>query len=198
LDNVGDLAACDQPADCDAELSSISAALQPAPFGGCWHCRPRLTGDWCCLREDLRDSGYTFDFSATTYYQGIASGGLTERFRFGGRNDYLVNVDGQKAGLWEGLFVNLHGETVHGESVSLFTGAVVPVNIGRAHPVFTGTQTALTNVEFTQALSENFVVYGGKTNTIDKVQQSFMRGRGLDAGTSHPRSKARRDVWQRH
>src|SRR6202011_2636998 len=59
---------------------------------------------------------------------------------------------------------------------------VVPVNIGRAHPVFSGTETALTAVRFTQALSENFIVYGGKINTIDNVQQPFMPGRGLDAG----------------
>ena len=141
-----------------------------------------MTGDWCGLREQLRDHGFTFDISTTTYYQGVASGGLQETFRFGGRNDYLLNVDGQKAGLWQGLFINLHGETVYGDSVNLATGAVVPVNIGRAHPVFFGTETALTAVKFTQALSENFVLFGGKINTIDNVQQPFMPGRGLDAG----------------
>ena len=58
----------------------------------------------------------------------------------------------------------------------------MPVNIGRAHPVFFGTAAALTAVKFTQALSENFVLYAGKINTIDNVQQPFMPGRGLDAG----------------
>ena len=176
------LAARDKSPDGEVGVSPISTAPQPPPFGGPCSCRPKLTGDWCCLREDLRDSGYTFDISTTEYYQGTASGGLKDTFRFGGRNDYLINVDGQKAGLWQGLFINLHGETVYGDSVNLFTGAVVPVNIGRAHPVFTGSATALTNVRFTQALSENFVVYAGKINTIDNVQQPFMRGRGLDAG----------------
>ena len=91
-------------------------------------------------------------------------------------------MDGQKAGLWPGFFVTLHGETVYGDSVNLATGAIVPVNIGRAHPVFSGDETALTAVKFTQALSENFVVYAGKINTIDNVQQPFMPGRGKDAG----------------
>jgi porin len=144
--------------------------------------RPKLTGDWLGLREQLRDNGFTFDISSTSYYQGVASGGLEDTFRYGGRKDYLVNVDGQKAGLWQGLFVNLHGETVYGESVNTATGAVVPVNIGRAHPVFFGYDTALTAVKFTQALSENFLVFAGKINTIDNVQQPFMPGRGLDAG----------------
>lgn len=84
--------------------------------------------------------------------------------------------------MWKGLFINLHGETVYGHSVNLATGAVVPVNIGRAHPVFFGSKTALTALKFTQALSENFIAYAGKINTIDNVQQPFMPGRGLDAG----------------
>jgi porin len=141
-----------------------------------------LTGDWGGLREHLRDHGVTFDISATTYYQGIASGGLQETFRFGGRNDYLVNVDGQKAGLWKGFGINLHGETVYGDSVNLLTGAVVPVNIGRSLPVVRGDVTALTGVKFTQALSENLVLYVGKINTVDNIQQPFMNYRGLDAG----------------
>jgi porin len=182
LDVVGDPAAGDMPAAGEAGVSSSSTASQPAPFGGPWNSRPKLTGDWGGLREELRDHGFTFDISATTYYQGTASGGLRDTFQFGGRNDYLINVDGQKAGLWQGLYINLHGETVYGDSVNLFTGAIVPVNIGRAHPVFFGDETALTAVKFTQVLSENLTLYGGRINTIDNVQQPFMPGRGLDAG----------------
>ena len=117
-----------------AEASSTSTAPQPPPFGGPWDTRPKLTGDWYGLREDLREHGFTFDISATMYYQGIVSGGLNESFEFGGRNDYIMNVDGQKAGLWPGLFINLHGETVYGDSPNLDTGAIVPVSIGRSLP----------------------------------------------------------------
>jgi porin len=182
LDKGGNPAAGDKPAQGEAEASSNSTVSQLAVFGGPWDSRPKLTGDWGGLRERLRDHGFTFDISATAYYQGVANGGLQDTFRFGGRNDYLINVDGGKAGLWRGLFITLHGETVYGNSVNLQTGAVVPVNIGRAHPVFFGTETALTGVKFTQALSENFVLYAGKINTIDNIQQPFMPGRGLDAG----------------
>jgi porin len=181
-DAAGNPTAGDQPPDGEPGVPPTSTAIQPAPFGGPWISRPKLTGDWWGLREQLRDDGLTFDISATTYYQGIARGGLEETFRFGGRNDYLVNVDGQKAGLWQGFGIYLHGETVYGESVNLPTGAVVPVNIGRAHPVFFGSETALTAVKFTQALSESFILFAGKINTIDNVQQPFMPGRGLDAG----------------
>lgn len=163
-------------------MSSTRGAAQPAPFGGPWNTRPKLTGDWCGLREQLRDCGITIDISSTTYYQGTASGGLQDTFRFGGRNDYLLNVDGEKAGLWKGFGINLHGETVYGDSVNLSTGAVVPVNIGRSLPVVEGNVTALTGVKLTQALSENLLLFVGKINTVDNVQQPFMPGRGLDAG----------------
>lgn len=179
---VGEMAGGDMPADGEASVSSSSTASEPAPFDGPLNSRSKLTGDWGGLRDQLRDHGFSFDISSTTYYQGIASGGLEETFQFGARNDYLLNVDGQKAGLWKGFGVNLHGETVYGDSVNLFTGAVVPVNIGRAHPVFFGDETALTAVKFTQVLSENLTVYGGRINTIDNIQQPFMPGRGLDAG----------------
>jgi porin len=182
LEIAGNAAAGDQAACGEAGDSSSSTASQPPPFGGPWNSRPKLTGDWWALREQLRDNGLTFDLSATTYYQGTASGGLQDTFRFGGRNDYLLNVDGQKAGLWQGLGLSVHGETVYGDSVNLATGAVVPVNIGRSLPVVDGTVTALTAFKFTQALSEKLVLYAGKINTVDNLQQPFMPGRGLDAG----------------
>src|ERR1043165_4103874 len=91
---------------------------QPPPFGGPWDSRLKLTGDWGGVREDLRDHGFTFDISSTTFYQGIASGGLERGSEFGGRNDYWLNVDGQKAGLWPGFFVTLRGEPVSGASVN--------------------------------------------------------------------------------
>src|SRR5216110_1192977 len=119
---------------CVAGLNAYSSGdPQLSPFDGPWDSRPKLTGDWFGAREQLRNHGFTFDISSTTYYQGTTSGGLKEGFEFGGRNDYWLNVDGQKAGLWPGLFITLHGETVYGESPNHNTGAVVPVNIGRAH-----------------------------------------------------------------
>ena len=165
-----------------AGTSSTSTAPQPPPFGGPWNSRPKLTGDWWGLREQSPRQRLHLRHQRDHVLPGDCQWRAAGQFRFGGRDDYLVNVDGQKAGLWQGLGINLHGETVYGDSVNLVTGAIVPVNIGRAHPVFFGTETALTAVKFTQALSENFVLYAGKINTIDNIQQPFMPGRGLDAG----------------
>ena len=165
-----------------AEKPTSSADAPPGFYDGPCASRPKLTGSWFGVRDDLRDHGVVLDLSTTLYYQGITRGGLDEEFQFGGRNDYMVSLDGQKAGLWPGIFVNLHGETVYGDSVNHDTGALVPVNIGRAHPDPLEEKTALTALKFTQALSEDFVVYAGKINTIDNVQQPFMPGRGYTVG----------------
>jgi hypothetical protein len=52
-DSVGDPTAGEMPADGEAGGSSTSTAPQPSPFGGPWNSRPKLTGDWCGLREQL-------------------------------------------------------------------------------------------------------------------------------------------------
>jgi porin len=181
-DNLGIPSAGDKPAGGEAAACPVATPPPPPPFGGPCETRPKLTGDWGGLREQHRADGFTFDISATGYYQGITSGGVERGFLFGGRNDYLLNVDGQKAGLWQGLSINVHGETVYGDSVNLRTGAIVPVNIGRSLPVVDRDVTALTALKVTQALSDNLLVYAGKINTVDNLQQPFMPGRGLDAG----------------
>ena len=131
----------------------------------------KLTGDWFGGRTSLAESGITVDLRSTQYYQGVASGGLRQDFEYGGRNDYFLNVDGEKAGLWKGSFITLHGETRYGNSVNPLTGAFSPANLALSLPARNGTVTGLTGVKFTQFLSETSLVYGGKINTFDGFLQ---------------------------
>ena len=62
--------------------------------------RSTLTGDWGGYRSELQDDGVKVNLSTTQYYQGVASGGVDQGFRYGGRNDYFLNFDGEKVGLW--------------------------------------------------------------------------------------------------
>ncbi len=144
---------------------------QSSLFGGPWYERPKLTGDWFGTRSAHAGNGITLDVSNTQYHQGVTSGGLEQAFRYGGRNDYFLNVDGEKAGLSKGLFITLHGETRYGESANSLTGALMPVNLMLAVPQPNGSITALTGVKFTQFLSEQSVVYAGKINTLDDFKQ---------------------------
>ena len=148
----------------------------PPPYGGPLLERSTLTGDWLGTRDAIRDRGFTWDISSTNFYQGVTTGGRNEAFRYGGRNDYKLHIDGQKAGLWEGLFVDLHAETLYGRSANSLTGALLPISLAQAVPVPNGNVTALTGVKVTQALSENLITYFGKINTLDLFNQPFTGG----------------------
>jgi len=144
---------------------------QDSLFGGPLLQRSKFTGDWRGWRTCLQDHGITFDVSTTQYYQGVTSGGLEQSFQYGGRNDYFLNLEGEKLGLWQGASVTLHGETRYGESVNSLAGTLLAPNLLLALPQPNGSVTALTGVTFTQYLSEELLIYGGKLNTQDDFEQ---------------------------
>ena len=148
-------------------------------YGGPWDTRSRMTGDWLGLRDGLAENGFTFDGYGTQFWQAVTSGGQNHDGRYGAKLDYLFNVDGGKAGLPQGFFINLHGETRLGESVNDIDGLIAPSNIAMNFPESEGNLTALTGVKFTQALSETLVVYAGKLNTLDEYPLKFSQGLGL-------------------
>jgi porin len=156
------------PAIAEPEAQALP---QPSPLAGPLLERPKLTGDWFGTRSELAGHGITLDVSNTQFYQGVTSGGLEQEFRYGGRNDYFVNADCEKLGLWKGSFLTMHGETRYGQSANSLTGALMPVNLMLAVPQPNGSITALTGVKFTQFLSENSLVYAGKINTLDDFKQ---------------------------
>jgi len=144
---------------------------QPSLFGGPLCERTKLTGDCFCLRPALASHGITLDVSSTQFYQGVTRGGLEQSFAYGGRNDYFLNMDGEKLRLWKGFFVTLHGESRYGESVDFLTGALMPANMMLMVPQPGEAVSALSGAKFTQFLSENTLVYAGKINTFDDFRQ---------------------------
>jgi len=191
LPTNGDPAATAPPAPLDG-AAPADPALQPcdvaaqapaacaSPFDGPLCERPLLLGSICGVRDQLGAKGITINADTYQMYQGVASGGINDVFRYTGRNDYFINVDGEKAGLWKGLFITLHGETRYGDSVNFDTGAILPVNTAALFPKATGSETALTGVKFTQALSENFVTFAGKLNMLDEFKMPFTGANDLD------------------
>lgn len=152
-----------------------------SPYAGSLWERSVLLGDLGGLRDEWASNGVTFKLNTTQFYQGVTSGGINQEFRYSGRNDYFVNVDGEKAGLWKGAFFTLHGETRYGETINNDTGALMPANIGTLLPLPNGSVTSLTGVKMMQFLSEEFLVFGGKINTFDELNQPYSGGRGIDA-----------------
>ena len=133
-----------RPAGLPSQRSCPAAV--PSPFDGD-SARDRSCWAICAARDQLAAHGITVNVDTYQFYQGVASGGIHDVGEYAGRNDYFINVDGEKAGLWKGFFITLHGETRYGDTVNPDTGAIMPVNTAELFPKATGTATALTGCE---------------------------------------------------
>ena len=81
----------------------------PATWGGDFWSRPRLTGSWGGLRDELGKKGVVLDIDLLQTLQGVASGGRNEVATLWGLAEYTLNVDTQKLGLWPGGFLRVSG-----------------------------------------------------------------------------------------
>ena len=118
------------------------------------------------------------DLDLVHFYLGIASGGLDQRFPYGGHGDYVTTFDFTKLGVQEGLFLKLRAEHRFGENVNSDTGAFLPFAVPPHFPVLDIDDLLLTNVLFTQFLSEQFGVFFGKLDTLDGDPNALAHGRG--------------------
>jgi len=152
----------------------------PPPWRGDFWTRSQLTGDWAGSRDALAANGVTFFGDITQYYQGVTSGGLEQQFRYGGRGDYLIDMDSRKMGLWEGGHFDLRAETRLGQDCNEIDGALAPSNFAMALPLLNQDVTALTGVQYTQDFSEYLSVFCGKLNLLDGTPTSYARGARLN------------------
>jgi porin len=139
-----------------------------------------FTGNWSGARDDLFDYGIDLRTNFSQFYQGTTSGGLRQGFPYGLKFDYFGTIEAEKLIGWEGLFVNLHGESRFGQSVNRYTGSLIPANFALEFPKPTGSASALTNLQVEQFLGPDFVVTFGKLNAADGVNiHPFLGGNGI-------------------
>jgi porin len=119
-------------------VAATIAPAQPVPipetWGGDFWSRPRLTGSWGGLRDEMGKKGIVFDADLLMIPQGVISGGKDEVAEFWGLSEYTLNVDTGKAGLWPGGFLRVYAMTGFGESVNGNAGAIAPVNYAAVVP----------------------------------------------------------------
>lgn len=145
-------------------------------------CGENCSGEDCLcksIRKSLADSGITFSNNLTQYYFGTVSGGLEETARYGGHGDYVANMDLGKLGVHEGLFLKLRAEHRFGQTIGESAGVILPPTLAADLPVADSEGLYLTNVLFTQFLSERFAVYAGKLDTLDGDANAYASGRGI-------------------
>src|SRR5213595_2307518 len=150
-----------------AAPTSIGALPCPPTWGGDLLSRPRLTGDWGGLRDDLGKQGIVFDVDLLLTPQVNMSGGRSIGGNLWGNVDYTLNLDTQKLGLWPGGFFKISADTGFGSNAYSDAGAIGPVNTAALIPGISDRTTALMNLTFTQFLSPQFGMFAGKINTLD-------------------------------
>src|SRR5262249_12005308 len=145
----------------------------PPTWGGDFWDRPRLTGSWWGLRDELGKKGVVFDADILLSPQGVMSGGKDTGWDFWGNADYTLNIDTGKLGLWPGGFLKVYGNSSFGDSVQPRTGALVPVNTWLLLPKPNEPTSALLNPTFTQFLGTKSGLFAGKVFTYDGFKGEF-------------------------
>jgi porin len=145
----------------------------PATWGGDILSRPRLTGDWGGLRDELAQKGIVLDVDLLLTPQIVMGGGRNTGGDFWGNLDYTINVDTQKLGLWPGGFFKFSADAGFGSNAFQDAGTIVPVNTAALIPAPDDRTTALMNATLTQFLSPQLGVTVGKINLLDAGETEF-------------------------
>lgn len=133
----------------------------PPTWGGDLASRPRLTGDWGGVRDELGKKGIVLDIDAYWTPQKITDGGKNSSGGNWGNANITLNVDTGKAGMWPGGFFKIQTVTSFGHSIYRDTGALVPPNEAWALPTLQE-DTGLQEFSLLQFFSPKFGLIAGK------------------------------------
>lgn len=120
-----------------------------------------------------------------THFLGAAIAGEGDSSpRYGGRLDGYIVVDGNDAGLWDGLTLNLHGEYVYGENINrVGSSLLLPVNAALAFPKSDGEAFDL-SFNIVQRIGK-LRIQAGKINLLDATSAIPIVSGGGKQGFQH-------------
>jgi porin len=145
----------------------------PSTWGGDLGSRPRLSGNWGGVRDELGKRGVVLNVDVLLTPQSVLSGGRSTATELWGNVEYALLLDTHKLGLWPGGSVELEADTGFGNNVLQDSGALIPINTAATIPGVNERTTALMNATFTQGLSQTVSVALGKFNTLEAGETEF-------------------------
>lgn len=153
-------------------------------YGGDLRSRSAVTGDWGGARSSLAEKGISTELSFSTVLQGVASGGADEEARIGTSMDLWAHIDFMRMGLIPGGLLTLRVEGDFGSSVLAQAGTLTAVNYSALIPIGTlaDDTVSLSNLYYTQFLSEQFGVFAGRFDTFHDGFLMEFAGAGPRAG----------------
>ncbi len=160
---------------------SLCAGHHDGWCGGDFWTREKLAGDMCGARTCFDQHGIVYDAQLTHFYQGVASGGQEQTFKFSGKLDQFVTFDFEKLGCCKPLKAVMHVETRFGETVISDAALLAPVNVNMLYPRLFENDTAITGFQLEYALDEQWSLIAGKINALDLIYSFYPQtGRGVE------------------
>jgi porin len=173
----------DPNAPAQDSADEIKGILPIPDFTGDIWTRSYFTGDWGGKRAELANKGIQFDFEFMQYSQSVVEGGLDSKTAWGGKQNFILNLDLQKMGLIPGGLIYLRFDSRWGRSSLGRTGQLLPANEASLIPedvddLERETWGTLTALKYTQFLSEKFGIFVGQLDNMDGDFNEFAGGRG--------------------
>jgi porin len=157
-------------------VAPATGIAQPVAVPDTWDgellSRPRLTGNWGGLRDEMGKKGIVFDVDLILTPQAVATGGHDTGADFWGDAEYTLNIDTHKAGLWPGGFFKFVGMSGFGDNILSDSGALIPPNTMLILPSVKPT-SGLMHASVTQFVSPQLGFTAGKLFTIDQGHGAF-------------------------
>ncbi|MGH8646892.1 MAG: carbohydrate porin [Gammaproteobacteria bacterium] len=129
--------------------------------------RPTLFGNWGGVRGELAEHGIGVSAYLTQFYGGLTAGDGNRHFEYGGKADLLMNINGEKIGLWDGFTIIIHGEFNFDKNANSRGGVLIPTNTAMLLPNNNSAGGDLTNVSFVQRIGKRASLVFGKINMVD-------------------------------
>lgn len=176
------VAYCAEQNACDAATVGCCDSCGSCRKADCIWCSETLTGDWCGKRTCLAENGIAIQSSLTQFYQGVASGGAEQKFRYGAKLDLFAELNTEKMGLWKGGSMLIHAANWNfGQNSNADATFLAPVNANMLYPK--GEPSfAVTSLWYQQALGDSgYAVLAGRYDLLDVWALFYPEyGRGVD------------------
>lgn len=166
--------------NCDDFCSGTRCCDTPCCDNSC-HCEHML-GDWAGIRPAFEEHGIEIESFLTQFYQGVASGGSEQRFRYGAKFDVYMDIDTGKLGLWENGTFDIHfvDWQFGRNSIEDATG-LAPANMLLVTPHIDRPSFGLTHLLYEHEIGGGWLATVGRANQLDLLPMFFPDlGRGLD------------------
>ncbi len=168
-----------------ATQDPTAAQRATAPEPDLWH-QETMTGDWGGTRSRWKEKGVELEFKQTSFYQGVASGGIRESSVYNGKFEMWWKFDLTKVAGWKWWSAEIKSEVRFGGPLLGGTGTINPVNTAALVPSSSGTSPTISAVNFTRLIPKNlqkgelFAISFGRYNLLDLIEEDFFGGFGTE------------------